>query len=415
MPGLFSNFCGFGGAGIPQHKVDELCREHDNAYQNILDHGGNPYTHWNEADATFLFKLKRIVPDSLREGLVRTAANIVFSVKEQLAPTIAEYGSENEWGSDEETKQDINMESFSNSPSEDTMATGDPGVAQMMRMHHEEYRGSKRKKQEEHGMEPSGHGNTPAGGTSQAHYIEKYVPVGFPTKLVLKLKYTDQVQMRSIGVAGATPNTSFVIYNTNSLTPLKSTSTNALSVNSGGHHLNQSANWIAQYNYYRIENCEYKITCYATANAAVSTTQNPPGTFVSAQQIDDCVVTLGKTMQLTDYNSTSPQAVWEQKSSNNQTLGSVLGGKKNSCVFEGTVNAEDYDVDVSTTAQDETWTVTTGYASPSVGRYMALVLAPLCPNNTAGQLPEVGLNVFVEMTYTVCFAGYKTSLRQAVS
>ena len=83
--GLFSSYCGLGGAGIPQHAVDQLCKIHDAEYENLMQKGINPYRQFNKADREFLRGLKRIVPKSTSESVLKKAAQFFFRIKEQLS------------------------------------------------------------------------------------------------------------------------------------------------------------------------------------------------------------------------------------------------------------------------------------------------------------------------------------------
>lgn len=83
--GLFSNYCGPGGKGVPRHVTDTLCKLHDDSeeYKHILW----AYTHFNGADKTFLRELGKIIPQTGEERLVKWGAETFFRLKERFAPS----------------------------------------------------------------------------------------------------------------------------------------------------------------------------------------------------------------------------------------------------------------------------------------------------------------------------------------
>lgn len=79
--GLLSNYCGFGGDGIPQHKVDEICAEHDRDYATIQAAGSNPYLHYNWADKKMLKSLEQHCAKGFRENVLKLGATALWKVK----------------------------------------------------------------------------------------------------------------------------------------------------------------------------------------------------------------------------------------------------------------------------------------------------------------------------------------------
>ena len=85
---LFSEYCGLGhSSGPPRHETDNLCRIHDDAYQEMIDRGENPYTTFNEADRAFLEALDKIAPKSGREAIIGQVAKGVFNFKSAITGT----------------------------------------------------------------------------------------------------------------------------------------------------------------------------------------------------------------------------------------------------------------------------------------------------------------------------------------
>lgn len=272
----------------------------------------------------------------------------------------------------------------------------------------------KRKHTEEHGMESVTHGNTPATGTGQANYIEKYVPVNFPDKFTVKEKWCDSYVLRTTGVAASTPSSGYIIWNINSINPYSS-SANSKNINAfATHRPNQYNNWAAQYGYYRVENFEYKIHCSNMENAQfIETTTPSPGTFVGATAQSDVILTLMPTQTDSDL-STIQNQLWEQKEANNVYLqGRSPGSSKTFHTFHGNLCSEDYDIDPLTTAADETWTAVG--SNPATAKRLTLTATVASPYNTVALLPEAGVLVFVEFYITIQYAGYKPTLRQAIS
>lgn len=56
--------------GDPTNEADALAREHDIAYQAILEAGGRPYTQWSDADQEFFQNLRvNDIPTAVAKGL----------------------------------------------------------------------------------------------------------------------------------------------------------------------------------------------------------------------------------------------------------------------------------------------------------------------------------------------------------
>lgn len=276
---------------------------------------------------------------------------------------------------------------------------------------HDEAHGEKRKRGEEHHMEPHGHGNTPATGTLQANYIEKYVPVNFPDKIVLKHKYINRYVLRSTALTGVTAAPATVAWRTNSIFAPDLTASSPNVTNFAAHQPNQRDNWAAQYGYYRVESLDYKITILNTSVQTQLLTS--PSGFVGAQSTGDGLVSLIKTQTATDYTTPGAEAEWEQKTVQLAVLPARLGGGSNMVCFHGTVNPEDFDMDPLSTAADETWTQQGN--NPATIKNMAIQLCPFNPTSTIALLPEVGAMMMIEFVYTVQHAGYLPGLRQVLS
>lgn len=104
---LFSNYCGLGGYGIPSHTVDQLCMEHDNDYQQMLENGVpwyKVYTQFNDADQKLLDKLEKISPDNVAEQISQLGGRFFFQLKRQVSNYV---GLLHETGNDDETKEDF--------------------------------------------------------------------------------------------------------------------------------------------------------------------------------------------------------------------------------------------------------------------------------------------------------------------
>ena len=90
--GWFSNYCGLGGYGIPQHVVDKICQQHDNDYNTIQQQRGTlwPYFNYNWADEVMLQKLRNRLKENgvdmiQRERIIGTIAQKFFAIKKHVA------------------------------------------------------------------------------------------------------------------------------------------------------------------------------------------------------------------------------------------------------------------------------------------------------------------------------------------
>ena len=86
--GVLSNYCGFGGSGIPQHQVDEICAEHDRDYAIIQKAGKNPYLHYNWADQKMLKALEKHTAKGFREKILKQAATGLWKLKSSFTNSL---------------------------------------------------------------------------------------------------------------------------------------------------------------------------------------------------------------------------------------------------------------------------------------------------------------------------------------
>lgn len=89
--GLLSNYCGLGGQGIPQHTVDEICKEHDEDYAKIqAEHGVlAPYLRFNWADEKMMKKLSEHAPSGAKERILSSVAGNLWRAKQAVLPTLS--------------------------------------------------------------------------------------------------------------------------------------------------------------------------------------------------------------------------------------------------------------------------------------------------------------------------------------
>lgn len=86
--GILSNYCGFDGSGIPQHTVDEICKEHDEDYGIIQAQGQDPYWHFNWADQKMLDAVSKVVNPNIKERIISTAATGVWNFKRAITKSL---------------------------------------------------------------------------------------------------------------------------------------------------------------------------------------------------------------------------------------------------------------------------------------------------------------------------------------
>lgn len=86
--GLFSNYCGPGGSGLPQHTVDQICAEHDQDYTTIMKSGQDPYWHYNWADAKMLQKLEQVTDPNRREQVISFFATKLWNFKKEYTSSL---------------------------------------------------------------------------------------------------------------------------------------------------------------------------------------------------------------------------------------------------------------------------------------------------------------------------------------
>lgn len=84
--GIFSNYCGPGGSGKVLHRIDSICKKHDEEYGKLQKRGINPYLCYNKADEIFLHDLQEIDPNGYQELVTKFGGKSYFKLKQLVAP-----------------------------------------------------------------------------------------------------------------------------------------------------------------------------------------------------------------------------------------------------------------------------------------------------------------------------------------
>lgn len=89
--GLLSNYCGpdlpfWKGSGISKHKVDRICKIHDNKYKLLQAKYGfwYPYLQFNSADEWMINELKKLTTLSNKEQLIKIVASNLWEFKKKF-------------------------------------------------------------------------------------------------------------------------------------------------------------------------------------------------------------------------------------------------------------------------------------------------------------------------------------------
>jgi len=88
--GVLSNYCGLGGSGPTLHRVDEICKRHDEYYDFLRAKHGWPesYLTWNAADADMEEELQTLDRNKMgyKERMAYREVQIFLHSKKQVAP-----------------------------------------------------------------------------------------------------------------------------------------------------------------------------------------------------------------------------------------------------------------------------------------------------------------------------------------
>lgn len=227
--------------------------------------------------------------------------------------------------------------------------------------------------------------------------VPRNIPHGYNNTYTVRLSYADS-RIIPVNIAGG--------YDT------RTWSMNSIydpDVTATGHQPLMRDLWASQYDYYAVLACRYKISLYNTLYDSISYT----AVGSAAQRVGGMAVTLLPTTNLNDISAMGtglPFPAAEMKNTQTDVL-----WPEQAITFSGELTPGDFLVDAKDEDSDNTWTAVG--SSPSVQRYLAVVINSLQSTTLTGQNKTLyaGVQVLFQLEYDVQFTQMNQSIRSVPS